>query len=72
MDGGFSVSMSQIELLEWRKSDTLDIFSPASDNPQRISSGASSLKEMCGMVTFVVLLGVQSGNRAAVARAFRS
>lgn len=71
VDGTLPAGLSRNELLEWCELDTFDMFSPAFDNPQRISTVAGWLKEAGAEVIFSDFVEVQPGNNAAVVRAIR-
>lgn len=71
VDGTLPAGMSRKELLEWCALDTFDMFSPAYDSPQRISTVAQWLQELGATVTFAGFIEVQPGNQAAVVRSKR-
>ena len=71
VDGTLPPGMCRKELVEWCALDTFDMFSPAYDNPQRITTVAQWLQEMGATITHADFVEVQPGNRAAVVRASR-
>ena len=71
VEGTLPPGMAREELLEWCELDTFDMFSPAFDSPQRISTVARWLGEMGAVVRFADYVEVQPGNNAAVVRVTR-
>ena len=71
VDSTLPHGMRRSELLEWCALDTFDMFSPAFDNPQRISTVARWLEEFGATVTFADFVEVEPGNRAAAVRVLR-
>ncbi len=63
--------LSRKELREWVVLDTLDMFSPRYDDPQRVSTVARWLSEAGADVTFAGSVAYGDGYRAAVVRARR-
>lgn len=69
VNGTLPPGLTHEQTVEWCVLDTLDMYSPAYDNPQRIATVARWLVEMGAHVDFADFVEVQPGNRAAVVRA---
>ena len=68
--GTMPPGLSDDQLREWVVLDTFDMFSPAYDNPQRISSVAAMFERAGAQVTFAGDVSF-SGGQAAVVRAVK-
>ncbi len=71
LSGTLPEGLSNEQLKEWCVLDTFDMFSPAYDNPQRISTVAKWVNELGAEVVFSGFVSVGGNNRAAVVRAVK-
>jgi hypothetical protein len=64
-------NLSKEDLREWVVLDTFDMFSPAYDNPQRISTVKKWMEESGAEVTFAGFITYANNLKMAVVRAIK-